>query len=239
MLLLDQTEDTSNSKRAQDGAEDRNRFTNASPLKTENDNSEDYDGEIEEIPAVTEVQFALGNDLNDRFNGEDGHKGVVDDLDGEFEIFRLHVPVESEHKGVSHDTDHDEHVKGGCFSQNDALVSKPAVPGLELSLRLHFQGHELDSDPSSLRALQGGIATEECTLVVESLNDDTGKELEEEHANDDDEHHRVGDHKDVGVLFRLIVWVNSINRVPHDVDPTLSSLNGDQGEKTGECRIEV
>ena len=79
LLLLDQSEDTTNSQRPQDRTHDLQLLAHASPVDDQDDERENDNREIEVVPAVLEVQAALGDQLDDGFDGEDDHEGVVDD----------------------------------------------------------------------------------------------------------------------------------------------------------------
>ena len=85
------------------------------------------------------------------------------------------------------------------------------------------------------------VSAHKFLLTIEGLGDDTDKELNEKQADADYEDHCVHDHKDVVILDRLFIRSNSINRVKHDIDPALSSLNCDEGKQTivGSVEVEV
>ena len=120
-MLLDQSEDTTNSQRPQDRTHDLQLLTHAGPVKGQDDECEDDNRKIEVVPAVFEVQAALGDQFDDGFDGEDGHEAVVDYQDGFLEFFALHVPVEGQKCRVGHDCQHDEQVERRVLSYYDAV----------------------------------------------------------------------------------------------------------------------
>jgi len=119
------------------------------------------------------------------------------------------------------------------LSQDDVPCAELSSDGRikdDLGLRLH--AHHVDLSPGSLSSLERLISTHQLFLAVERFNDDTDEELHEEHANNDDQDHHVRDHDPVVALNGLLVGANGVNRAPHNVNPALGRLNGDQGEQT-------
>ena len=76
-------------------------------------------------------------------------------------------------------------------------------------------------------------------LLVERLDDDTDEQFHEQHANEDDEEHRVEDHDRAIVELGLIVWLDSVDRAPQDAGPPLSRLNSQKREHAIQCHVEV
>jgi len=195
LLLLDKSEYTTNSECTQNGAKNLKVFTNAAPGQAKDDDCANHDAEIEQIPAILEIERLLSNNLQDGFDGEDDDKGVVKDLKHILDLLWLHVPVETKYKGVGKDTDHDEQVKGFVLSYDDARVTDFAVAlSLELYFGLHVVSHELHLNPTKLRSCQRAVAGHKLFLIVECLNDHTDEEFNEKHADADNENHRVNNH---------------------------------------------
>ena len=239
-ILFDEPEDTADSEGSQDGAHDLDVFADSEPAEAQNDKGGDHDGEIEEIPAIGEVVLLLSNYLHDGFNGEDGDEDVVDHLDDWLVRLWLHVPIESEDEGVANDTGEDKDVEGGMLRHNNHRVSYLAVSlGLEDFLGLGAMAEKLNFDPGALRLREQLVERKELLLRVESLNDHTDEELNEEEADNDHQDHRVDNDERTVVLDGLIVGSHSIDRVPHDIDPAFSRLDRQQGEQTIQGVVEV
>ena len=213
LLLFDESEDTTNSQRTQNGAENSDAFTEAGPVYREDYDCTHDHGEIEQVPVVLKVVFLLRDDLHDGFNGEDDHEDVVYDLNRVLVRIWLHVPVEAEDERVCHNANHNEHVEEGMLRHCDAEVSQPCIVArrYELPLRFCIQCNQRDGNPRELLATKGPVATQKLLLIVECLNDHTNEELHEEHADKDNENHRVDIEEGIVILLRLIVWVDRVN----------------------------
>ena len=196
LLLLDQTEDTADSERAQDGSQDSNAVTDAGPVEDQDYDCAGDNSEIENIPAISEVVLSLSNDLHDGFNSEDDHEDVVDDVDRCLIRLWLHIPVESENERVSYDARHYEKVEVAMLSEVNAPVSDHPVVAVCLELPLRYEIHviQLDGYPGHLLACERAVTTEELLLAVKGFNDHTDEEFHEEHADEYDQDHRVQDH---------------------------------------------
>ena len=97
----------------------------------------------------------------------------------------------------------------------------------------------MEGDPRQLLAGEVTVSLEDLLLVVERLDDHTDEELHEEHANEDNQDHRVENHEWVAVLLRLVVGADGVDRAPHDIDPPFGSLNRQKREHTCKGRVEV
>ena len=181
----------------------------------------------------------MGDDLHDCFHGEDDHESVVEYLENVLELLALHVPDEAQHECVAHDTDHDEGVEGPTVGGTDEEITECTVVSLQSLLRLLNGAHLVYAREGKLRAPEHTIPLHDLLLIVEGLCDHTDEELDEEHADDDDEDHGVDDHENVVILLRLVVGTNSVNRVPHDVDPTFGRLDRHKCQQTVEGCVEV
>ena len=76
-------------------------------------------------------------------------------------------------------------------------------------------------------------------LLVERLDDHTDEQLHEQHANEDDEEHRVEDHDWAIVELGLIVRLDSVDRAPQDAGPPFRRLNCQKREHAIQRRVEV
>jgi len=76
-------------------------------------------------------------------------------------------------------------------------------------------------------------------LSIERLDDYTDEELNEEHANDDDQDHGVENDHWAGVLLWLLVGTDGVNRCPHDINPTFRGLDGNKSQETVQGRVKV
>lgn len=110
----------------------------------------------------------------------------------------------------------------------DHRISQLAILGLKASLRFNLDCHHLYFNETALGSFQVTIASHDFFLIVECLDDNTNEELHEEHANNDDKHHRVHDHKGAIVFSGLHVRTNCVDRIPQDIDPALGRLDSNQ-----------
>ena len=124
LLLLDQSENTTDSQRPQDSSHNFQLLTHAGPVNDQDNGRENDYGEIEDVPTIFEVHDALGDQFYNCFNSEDGHEDVINDCDGHLVVFWLHVPIEGQKSCVSHDRNHNEHVEAIVLRYNDAPSSQ-------------------------------------------------------------------------------------------------------------------
>ena len=129
----------------------------------------------------------MSYNLQNGFNGEDSSESVVHDIDWCFVRFRLHIPIEAENESVRQDANHDEHVKGFRFSQDYAPIANRTILRCRFQYlkRFRIKQHFLDFDPAHLHSGQGLVSADKLLLLVEGLDDDTDKELNEKHADAD------------------------------------------------------
>lgn len=164
MLLFDQAEDTTDTKSTEDGAKNLKILTNTSPCNSQNHNSSNNNDEIEQIPAIFEVVTSLSNNLENGFNCEDNHEGIVENLEHVFVDLRLHVPVKAEDESVHENTNHDEHVKVLVLCDDDHEVTGLAIGGLEAFFRFSRDGNQVNLSVTELRSLQVSIALHDLFL---------------------------------------------------------------------------
>ena len=127
------------------------------------------------------------------------------------------------------------------FGQRDAPVAESIVLGIrrEPDERLSIHRLQLERNPGELAAAKRTVVVEELLLDVERCCDDTDEQLHEEHADEDDEDHRVEDHDRAIVELGLIVWLHGVDRAPQDAGPPLGRLDCQKREHAIQRRVEV
>ena len=213
MLLFDESEHSANSQCAQDCAQDGDTVANTHPVKRQDYDCANNDCKIEDVPIVLKVGALLSDNFHYGFNCEYHHESVIADVDWGLVGFGLHVPVEGEDEGVCQDANHDEEIEVTVLGQANAPVTEACITAVRLQFPLRFgiHGHQHHSDPVVLSAAQGTIVTQKVFLSIECFNDDTNEELHEEHADEDDEDHRVEDHQWAVVSLGLVVWIHGVD----------------------------
>ena len=164
MLLFDEAEDTTDTKSTEDGAKNLKILTDTSPSNGQNHNSSSNYDEIEQIPAIFEVVTSLSNNLQNGFNCEDNHEGIVENLKHVFVDLRLHVPVEAEDESVQENTNHDEQVKVLVLCDDDHKVTGLAISGLEAPFWFGCDGNQVNLGVTELSSLQVSITLHDLFL---------------------------------------------------------------------------
>ena len=211
--LFDKSEDPTNPECSEDGgghAQVGSHWQEA--LHDQDEDGEDHNSEIKDVPSVFEVGAPHGEDLDDSLKCESRHEEVVDVFEWQRIEVWLHVPIEGENQSVQQDQNHDCQVKELMTGEPDGCTPQATVPlQLKFNLRFQFESHKLDLDPTPLGSLQQSIEAESLLLTVVGLNDHSNEQVEEEHANDDDDNHHVNDHPVIEAFYWLHVWTHSVD----------------------------
>lgn len=99
------------------------------------------------------------------------------------------------------------------LGQANTPVTKACIAAMRLQFphRFGIHGHQLHSDPMVLSAAQRAVVAQKVLLSIECFDDDTNEELHEEHADEDDQDHRVDDHQRSIVRLGLIIWFHGVD----------------------------
>ena len=106
--LFDKSEDPTNPECSEDGgghAQVGSHWQEA--LHDQDEDGEDHNSEIKDVPSVFEVGAPHGEDLDDSLKCESRHEEVVDVFEWQRIEVWLHVPIEGENQSVQQDQNHD------------------------------------------------------------------------------------------------------------------------------------
>ena len=150
--LLDESQDSTDSQRSKYGSSTAELDVNLEGLQGENDQSEDYDGEIKDVPRVAEIHAFHGDKLDDSFERKYACEYVIQYLDDLGQLHGLVKPNQSHDDSVEHDTAHDKILEPDALRDLDADTAKAINSNAsdEKWLRLEAIGHNLHFNPRSL-----------------------------------------------------------------------------------------
>jgi hypothetical protein len=170
-----------------------------------NPGEQDY-GEVEPVPAMVEVQLAVGHQLQDGFDCEDGHKEVVDSLeDVDDRLVYVH-PVESQSYGVAEYVPKDEPLKVLPLHYIHTEVPQLVVSAHSLLERSAVQGEDLSINPLLLTLRDHVDLLHVVLLLVERIDHDLHEQVESEEEAKRGEGAEYQSHVVVVVYLRLVVY---------------------------------
>ena len=120
----------------------------------------------------------------------------------------------------------------------DAVVPQ-AVVRTDLRERLDLVRHDLQLEPGTLGFVDHVVEADVLFLVGVSLNDDANEHVDEEEAEEHDQHHEDNDVELIEASFRLTIDTRGIDRVPHQADPAFTRLEDEQREHASQRIVEV
>ena len=146
-----------------------------------------YDGDIEFVPAISEVVSSECSQLDSCLNGVSDVESKVNRLQDSLQIVRFIIPGKGQAEGVDHDATENEVFKEPVSSDLMAFISEHASSRREFDQRLRFVAHDQNFAPVGLHLVEHVVHLKCFLFGVENIDDDTYEHIQNEQGTENHE----------------------------------------------------